>query len=33
MKRFIVANPGQQLISGSFNPINNDEWEVDAYAL
>ncbi|KAF8194925.1 hypothetical protein BJ912DRAFT_923825 [Pholiota molesta] len=25
--QFMTANPGQQMVSGSFNPINDDEWE------
>ncbi|PPR01534.1 hypothetical protein CVT26_015139 [Gymnopilus dilepis] len=28
---FMVTNPGQHLLSGSFQPIDGDEWELRAY--
>ncbi|KAF8187448.1 hypothetical protein BJ912DRAFT_969815 [Pholiota molesta] len=31
--RFMTTNAGQQMISGSFNPINDSEWETGAYVL
>ena len=27
----MVTNPGQQLLTGSFQPIDGDEWELGAY--
>ena len=30
--RFMTLNPGRQLATGSFQPIDDDDWERDAYA-
>lgn len=27
----MVEDPGRQLATGSFHPIDDDEWEEDAY--
>lgn len=29
--RFIETNPGRQMISGSFNPIDYGDWTAEAY--
>lgn len=29
--RFIVTNPGRQLLTGSFQPVDDEEWENEAY--
>jgi hypothetical protein len=29
--RFLKVNPGRQLITGSFNPIDSGDWAAEAY--
>ncbi|KDR65522.1 hypothetical protein GALMADRAFT_19913, partial [Galerina marginata CBS 339.88] len=29
--KFLEANPGQQLLTGSFQPLDMNGWEDDAY--
>ena len=31
--RFLEVNPGQQLITGSFNPISSGDWAIEAYQI
>ena len=28
---FVVENPGRQLLTGSFHPVDDDKWYSDSY--
>lgn len=30
--RFLRINPGRQMLSGSFNPLDGDDWSQNAYS-